>query len=108
MGANGDEVMLRVPAATSARAVAEPVLLALGARAGLNIEGLDSLSAAFGVVLGTAGPGTLTIVLRRDDRCLRVTVAPVAPDRLARRRGLLEELAPAYSADGGRIDLHVG
>ena len=45
-----DTVNLRVLGAAPATAVAEPLLLALGARAGLDVGRLDELTMAFGLV----------------------------------------------------------
>ena len=69
-----ETVSLRVLGAAPAAAVAEPVLFALGARAGLDIGRLDELAMAFGLAARSAGrplvieltaaPGALTIVMR--------------------------------------------
>ncbi len=107
MGRTGDDVRLRILASTSARDVAEPVLLALGARAGLDVERLDELAVAFGLVVGAAAPGPVAVGLLRLDQSLTVTVSPIDADRLRRRRSLLDELTPVVAADGDRIDLRV-
>ena len=69
-----------------ARAVSEPVLLALGARAGLDVGRLDELALALGIAIASAVPGPVTTDLRRAGGQRSVTVSPVAHDRLAGRR----------------------
>jgi len=88
-----------------ARAVAEPVLLALGVRAGLDIGRLDELAIALGIAIGSAGLGPVKTHLRRAGTRISVTVSPVAADRLQGRRVLLERLSASVVEDGDAIAL---
>ena len=104
-----ETVSLRVLGAAPATAVAEPVLLALGARAGLDVARLDELAMAFGLVVRRAGrplsieltpaPGTLTIALR-----------PVAAAGLDDCRQVLDRLVGAVEVehDGDGLVLRAG
>jgi hypothetical protein len=72
-----ETVSLRVLGEAPVVAVAEPVLLALGARAGLDVGRLDELAMAFGLAVRrvtrpfsidlTVAAGTLTIAMRPVD-----------------------------------------
>jgi len=88
-----------------ARAVAEPVLLALGVRAGLDIGRLDELAIALGIAIGSAGLGPVKTHLRRAGTRISVTVSPVAAERLQGRRVLLERLSASVVEDGDAIAL---
>ena len=96
---------MRASDPTLAKAVAEPVLLALGARAGLDVGRLDELAIALGIAIGSAVPGPVTTDLRRAGTRISVTVSPVAAERLRGRRVLLEGLSASVVEDGDAIAL---
>jgi hypothetical protein len=100
-----EDVRLHSSGAAVARAVAEPVLLALGARAGLDVGRLDELAIALDIAIASAAPGPVTTDLCRAGGRVTVTVSPVARDRFRRRRTLLEGLAASVVADGDAIAL---
>jgi len=100
-----EDVRLHASDPAVAKAVAEPVLLALGARAGFDIERLDEFAIALDIAIGLAVPGPVRADLRRTGGRLSVTVSPVAPDRLRGRRTLLAELTASVVEDGDAIAL---
>lgn len=100
-----EEVRLQASDSAVARAVVGPVLLALGARAGLDVGRLDELAAALDIAIGSAAPGPVTMELRRTEASVTVAVSPVAPDRLRGRRVLLEGLSASVVEDGDAIAL---
>jgi hypothetical protein len=100
-----EDVRLRSSDPDVARAVSEPVLLALGARAGLDVSRLDELALALGIAIAAAVPGPVTTDLRRTAGRISVTVSPVAHDRLLARRKLLEGLVASVVEDGDAIAL---
>jgi hypothetical protein len=100
-----EDVRLQASDPTVAKAVFGPVLLALGARAGLDVGRLDELVIALEVAIGSVAPGPVTADLRRNGASVSVTVSPVARDRLRGRRILLEGLAASVVEDGDAIAL---
>jgi hypothetical protein len=99
-----EHVRLRVGSAERAQAVAEPVVTAVGARAGLTVTGLDELTAALALVL-RAAVAPVTIEVSRDAGGVAVAVEPVPELRLGRRRAILEGLGPTLSALEARVML---
>ena len=92
-------VSLRVLGAAPAAAVAEPVLLALGARAGLDVAALDELVMA--VELATRGAGRpLLIEVTPDAGRLTVAVRPLEPEGLRACRQALRRLVTDVEIDG--------
>jgi hypothetical protein len=100
-----EDVRLRSSGPDVARSVSEPVLLALGARAGLDVSRLDELAIALGIAIAAAVPGPVRTDMRRAGGRVSVTVSPVAHDRLLGRRTLLEGLSGSVVADGDTIAL---
>jgi hypothetical protein len=100
-----EDVRLHASDPVVAKAVAEPVLLALGARAGFDVGRLDEFAMALDIAIGMALPGPVRADLRRAGGRLSVSVSPVAPDRLRGRRSLLAELAAGVAEDGDAIAL---
>jgi hypothetical protein len=100
-----DDVRLHASGPAVARSVAGPVLLALGARAGLDVGRLDELAIALDIAIAAAEPGPITADMRRAGGRVSVTVSPVAHERLRGRRTLLEGLAASVVADGDAIAL---
>ena len=100
-----EDVRLHASGPAVAKAVVEPVLLALGARAGIDVGRLDELAIALGIAIGSAASGPVTADLRRSGGRISVTVSPVAPDRLRGRRTLLEGLSADVVADADVIVL---
>ena len=92
-------VSLRVLGAAPAAAVAEPVLLALGARAGLDVAVLDELVMA--VELAVRGAGRpLLIEVTPDAGRLRVAVRPLEPAGLRACGQMLRRLVTDVEIDG--------
>jgi hypothetical protein len=92
-------VSLRVLGETPAAAVAEPVLLALGARAGLDVAVLDELVMA--VELAARGAGRpLLIEVTPDEGRLTVAVRPIAPAGLRECGQTLRRLVTEIELDG--------
>jgi hypothetical protein len=102
-----EDVRVHASGPAVARAVAEPVLLALGARAGLDVGRLDELAIALGIAISAAVPGPVTTDMSRTGGRVSITVSPVAHDRLRGRRALLDGLAASVVADGDAIALSV-
>jgi hypothetical protein len=100
-----EDVRLHASGPAVAKSVAGPVLLALGARAGLDVGRLDELAIALDIAIAAAVPGPVTADLRRAGGRVSVTVFPVAHDRLRGRRTLLEGLAASVVAHGDAIAL---
>jgi hypothetical protein len=94
-----ETVSLRVLGAAPATAVAEPVLLALGARAGLDVSRLDELAMAFGLAVRGAGR-PLVIELTPAPGVLTIVVRPVEPSGLAECREVLDRLVGAVEVEG--------
>ena len=102
-------VSLRVLGAAPAAAVAEPVLLLLGARAGLDVAALDELVMA--VELAVRGAGRpLLIEVTPDDGRLTVAVRPLEPEGLRAcgqtLRGLVTDVE--IDGDGAGIVMRAG
>jgi hypothetical protein len=92
-------VSLRVLGEAPAAAVAEPVLLALGARAGLDVAVLDELVMA--VELAVRGAGRpLLIVVTPDEGRLTVAVRPIEPTGLREYGQTLRRLVTDVEIDG--------
>lgn len=92
-------VSLRVLGAAPAAAVAEPVLLALGARAGLDVAALDELVMA--VELAVRGAGRpLMIEVTPDEGRLTVAVRPLEPEGLRACGQALRRLVTDVEIDG--------
>ena len=100
-----EDVRLHASCPVVAKSVAGPVLLALGARAGLDVGRLEELAIALDIAIAAAEPGPVTANLRRAGGHVSVTVSPVADDRLRGRRALLEGLAASVVSDGHAIAL---
>lgn len=92
-------VSLRVLGEAPAAAVAEPVLLAMGARAGLDVAVLDELVMA--VELAVRGAGRpLLIEVTPDDGRLTVALRPIAADGLRECGQTLRRLVTDVEIDG--------
>jgi hypothetical protein len=92
-------ISLRVLGETPAAAVAEPVLLALGARAGLDVAVLDELVMA--VELAARGARRpLLIEVTPDEGRLTVAVRPIAPAGLRECGQTLRRLVTEIEVDG--------
>jgi len=102
-------VSLRVLGAAPAAAVAEPVLLALGARAGLDVAVLDELVMAVELAIRGAGR-PLLIEVTPDEGRLTVAVRPLEPEGLRECgeavRRLVTELE--IDRDGAGIVMRAG
>ncbi len=103
------KVSLRVLGAAPAAAVAEPVLLALGARAGLDVAALDELVMAVELAIRGAGR-PLLIEVTPDEGRLTVAVRPLEPVGLREcgqtLRGLVTEVE--IDGDGAGIVMRAG
>jgi hypothetical protein len=99
VAANDGRISLRVLGEAPAAAVAEPVLLALGARAGLDVAVLDELVMA--VELAVRGAGRpLLIDVTPDEGRLTVAVRPIEPAGLRECRQTLRRLVADVEIDG--------
>jgi hypothetical protein len=92
-------VSLRVLGAAPAAAVAEPVLLALGARAGLDVAALDELVMAVELAIRGAGR-PLLIEVTPDEGRLRFAVRPLEPEGLRACGQTLRRLVRDVEIDG--------
>jgi hypothetical protein len=102
-------VSLRVLGAAPAAAVAEPVLLALGARVGLDVAALDELVMA--VELAVRGAGRpLLIEVTPDVGRLTVAVRPLEPEGLRACGQALRRLVTdvEFDGDGAGIVMRAG
>ena len=104
-----ETVSLRVLGAASAAAVAEPLLLALGARAGLDVGRLYELAMAFGLAARRAGR-PLSLELTPAAGTLTIAMRPVDAAVLADCREVLDRLVGAVEVehDGGGLVLRAG
>jgi hypothetical protein len=100
-------VSLRVLGSAPAAAVAEPVLLALGARAGLDVGRLDELAMALDIALRDSGR-PLLIELTPEDGTLTVSVRPLPPGGLRERAPMLDRLVGAVEIDGEALVMRSG
>ena len=92
-------VSLRVLGEAPAAAVAEPVLLALGARAGLDVAVLDELVMAVELAIRGAGR-PLLIEVTPDEGRLTVAVRPLEPEGLRECGQALRRLVTDVEIDG--------
>jgi hypothetical protein len=92
-------VSLRVLGSAPAAAVAEPVLFALGARAGLDVARLDELAMALGLAVRRAGRPLLIEITPGSGR-LTVLVRPLEPVGLRECRDVLQRLVATVEVDG--------
>ena len=92
-------VSLRMLGAAPAAAVAEPVLLALGARAGLDVAVLDELVMAVELAIRGAGR-PLLIDVTPDEGRLTVAVRPIEPTGLREYGQTLRRLVTDVEIDG--------
>lgn len=92
-------VSLRVLGEAPAAAVAEPVLLALGARAGLDMAAIDELVMAVELAMRGAGR-PLLIEVTPDNGRLTVAVRPLEPEGLRACRQTLRGLVTDVEIDG--------
>jgi len=104
-----ETVSLRVLGAAPVAAVAEPVLLALGARAGLDVGRLDELAMAFGLAVRRAGR-PLVIELTPAPGMLTIAMRPVEAASLEDCRQVLDRLVGAVEVerDGEGLVLRAG
>jgi hypothetical protein len=100
-------VSLRVLGAAPATAVAEPVLLALGARAGLDIGRLDELAMALDLAIRRAGRPLLIELTPHEGR-LTVAVRPLEPSGLRECKELVHPLVGAVEVDGEGLVMRAG
>jgi hypothetical protein len=100
-------VSLRVLGSAPAAAVAEPVLLALGARAGLDVGRLDELAMALDLAIRCAGR-PLLIELTPDEGRLTVVVRPLEPGGLRECEELVQRLVGAVEVDGEGLVMRAG
>ena len=109
MAAVEGTVSLRVLGSAPAAAVAEPVLLALGARAGLDVGRLDELAMALDLALRRAGR-PLVIELTPAVGRLTVAVRPLAPGGLRECQEVLRRLVGTVDVDddGERLVMRAG
>lgn len=107
MAAIDGTVRLRVLGSAPAAAVAEPVLLALGARAGLDVSRLDELAMALELAVRGAGR-PLLIELTPDEGRLTVAVRPLEPGGLADCRHVLSRLVGAVEVDAEGLVMRAG
>ena len=105
MATASEDVSLQASDPAVAKAVVRPVLLALGARAGLDVGRLDELAIALDIAIGSVVPGPVTTHLRRSGGSVTVTVSPIAGDRLQGRRVLLESLPASVVENGDALAL---
>jgi hypothetical protein len=108
MAADQHTVELRLGAGTRGAAVAGPLVLALGSRAGLTVQELDEVELALELLLRGRCDGPATVTIAVDDGSLVVTIAPVAEEFTRRRAALLTQLAGRLSVDGDRVELRAG
>jgi hypothetical protein len=87
--------------------VAEPVLLALGARAGLDVGRLDELAMALDLALRDSGR-PLLIELTPEDGTLTVAVRPLPAAGLRERAPMLDRLVGTVEIDGEALVMRSG
>ena len=102
-------VSLRLLGSAPVAAVAEPVLLALGARAGIDVSRLDELAMALQLAVRRAGR-PLVIELTPDAGRLTVAVRPLEPGGLRDCQEALSRLVAAVEVadDGAGLVMRAG
>lgn len=102
-------VSLRVLGSAPVAALAEPVLLALGARAGIDVSRLDELAMALQLVVRRSGR-PLLIELTPDTGRLTVAVRPLEPGELRDCQEALSRLVAAVEVadDGAGLVMRAG
>jgi hypothetical protein len=108
MQAHADTVELRLGPGSRGDAVAGPLVLALGSRAGLTVQQLDELELAVEMLLRHRGDAPATVTIAVEGDALVLAVSPV-PEEVARRRSaILEQLAGRIELSGERVELRAG
>lgn len=107
MAAIEGTVSLRVLGSAPAGAVAEPVLLALGARAGLDVGRLDELAMALELAIRRAGR-PVVIELTPGAGRLTVAVRPLEPGGLRECEEFVHRLAGVVEVDGEGLVMRAG
>jgi hypothetical protein len=108
MAADDDTVQLRLGPGTRGTAVAGPLVLALGSRAGLTVQQLDEVELAVEMLLRGRGERPATITISVDGSALVLAISPVPEDFARRRAGILEQLAGRLRVEGERVELRAG
>jgi len=104
-----ETVSLRLLGSASVAAVAEPVLFALGARAGLDVSCLDELAMALGLAVRRAGRPLLIELTPAVGR-LTVSVRPLQPGGFEECRQVLSGLVGTVEveSDGEGLVMRAG
>ena len=108
MGGQEDTVELRLGPGMRGTAVAGPLVLALGSRAGLTVQQLDELELAVDMLLRGRGEGVATITMMLEGGSLVVLLQPIAEEFTRRRTSILEQLAGRLRVEGERVELRAG
>ncbi len=104
-----DSVTLRVHGALPVATLAEPLVVAMGARAGVDVVALDELVAALELVArATTEDAPRTVVVDCHDHSIEVLITPVELDRLRHGRAAIEALVAGVDEQDGGVSLRVG
>jgi hypothetical protein len=104
-----DTVTLRVHGRLPVASLAEPLVVAIGARAGLDVLRLDELVTALELVSRATlsdSPRTVTVDLAQGG--VEVTIEPVETDLLRDRRVAIDALVQLADVHENRVRLRVG
>ncbi len=109
MAEQPDTITLRVHGAIPVALLAEPLVVAMGARAGVDVVALDELVAALELVArATTADSPRTIVVDCSRHTINVSIAPVELDRLRGGQAAIESLVEAMDIHEDGVRLRVG
>jgi hypothetical protein len=109
MDGSVDTVTLRVHGAVAMASLAEPLVVTMGARAGVDVVVLDELVAALELVArATSSETPRTVVVTCNGRSVQVTIDGVDISRLRGGRAAIESLVERVDLRENEVSLRVG
>ena len=109
MDGSRDTVTLRVHGAIAVASLAEPLVVTMGARAGVDVVVLDELVAALELVARATSPDTpRTVVVESYRGSVHVTIDGVDVSRLRGGRAAIESLVAGVDLRENEVSLRVG
>ncbi len=109
MGGPARTITLRVHGTVAIAPLAEPLVIAMGARAGVDVIAIDELVTALELVSRAAStdvPRTVTVAY--DDHSVNVTIEGVDVSRLRGGRSAIDSLVGSVDVRDNEVLLRVG